>query len=85
MSFYTEFDHPIISKPRNLSRKWKRGKKPGLVRQGWRHWSPGADGHKVQVCVEFASLAATLPGDTTMATLEQVRISAKGGSARIQR
>jgi 2-dehydro-3-deoxygluconokinase len=28
---------------------------------------------------------ATFPGDTTMATVEQVRAFAKGGSARIQR
>jgi len=31
------------------------------------------------------ALIATFPGDTTMATLEQVRTFAKGGSARIQR
>jgi len=31
------------------------------------------------------ALIATFPGDTTMATLEQVRALAKGGSARIQR
>jgi 2-dehydro-3-deoxygluconokinase len=31
------------------------------------------------------ALATTFPGDTTMATLEQVRALAKGGSARIQR
>ena len=31
------------------------------------------------------ALLTTFPGDTTMATLEQVRASAKGGSARIQR
>lgn len=31
------------------------------------------------------SLLTTFPGDTTMATLEQVRELAKGGSARIQR
>ena len=31
------------------------------------------------------SLLTTFPGDTTMATLEQVRAFAKGGSARIQR
>jgi 2-dehydro-3-deoxygluconokinase len=31
------------------------------------------------------ALLATFPGDTTMATLEQVRAVAKGGSARIQR
>ena len=31
------------------------------------------------------ALATTFPGDTTMATLEQVRDFAKGGSARIQR
>jgi 2-dehydro-3-deoxygluconokinase len=31
------------------------------------------------------ALLTTFPGDTTMATLEQVRAVAKGGSARIQR
>jgi len=31
------------------------------------------------------ALLTTFPGDTTMATLEQVRVFAKGGSARIQR
>jgi len=31
------------------------------------------------------ALLATYPGDTTMATVEQVRAFAKGGSARIQR
>jgi 2-dehydro-3-deoxygluconokinase len=31
------------------------------------------------------ALLTTFPGDTTMATLEQVRSFAKGGSARIQR
>jgi 2-dehydro-3-deoxygluconokinase len=31
------------------------------------------------------ALLTTFPGDTTMATLEQVRVLAKGGSARIQR
>jgi 2-dehydro-3-deoxygluconokinase len=31
------------------------------------------------------ALLTTFPGDTTMATLEQVRTLAKGGSARIQR
>lgn len=31
------------------------------------------------------ALMTTFPGDTTMATLEQVRVFAKGGSARIQR
>jgi 2-dehydro-3-deoxygluconokinase len=31
------------------------------------------------------ALMTTFPGDTTMATLEQVRAFAKGGSARIQR
>jgi 2-dehydro-3-deoxygluconokinase len=39
------------------------------VRLGWAH----------------GALVATFPGDTTMATLEQVRALAKGGSARIQR
>ena len=31
------------------------------------------------------ALLTTFPGDTTMATLDQVRALAKGGSARIQR
>jgi 2-dehydro-3-deoxygluconokinase len=31
------------------------------------------------------ALITTFPGDTTMATLDQVRSFAKGGSARIQR
>ena len=31
------------------------------------------------------ALLATFPGDTTMATLDQVRALAEGGSARIQR
>jgi 2-dehydro-3-deoxygluconokinase len=30
-------------------------------------------------------MITAFPGDTTMATLEQVRAFAKGGSARIQR
>ena len=41
----------------------------GAVRLGWTH----------------GALMTTFPGDTTMATLEQVRAFAKGGSARIQR
>jgi 2-dehydro-3-deoxygluconokinase len=39
------------------------------VRLGWAH----------------GALLTTFPGDTTMATLEQVRAYAQGGSARIQR
>jgi 2-dehydro-3-deoxygluconokinase len=39
------------------------------IRLGWAH----------------GALVTTFPGDTTMATLEQVRSLAKGGSARIQR
>jgi 2-dehydro-3-deoxygluconokinase len=39
------------------------------VRLGWAH----------------GALVTTFPGDTTMATLDQVRAFAKGGSARIQR
>jgi 2-dehydro-3-deoxygluconokinase len=31
------------------------------------------------------ALLTTFPGDTTMATVDQVRAFAKGGSARIQR
>ena len=46
------------------------GQEPELsVRLGWAH----------------GALIATFPGDTTMATLDQVRAFAKGGSARIQR
>jgi 2-dehydro-3-deoxygluconokinase len=40
-----------------------------VVRLGWAH----------------GALLTTFPGDTTMATLDQVRAFAKGGSARIQR
>jgi len=39
------------------------------IRMGWAH----------------GALMTTFPGDTTMATLEQVRAFAAGGSARIQR
>jgi 2-dehydro-3-deoxygluconokinase len=39
------------------------------VRLGWAH----------------GALLTTFPGDTTMATVAQVRAFAKGGSARIQR
>jgi 2-dehydro-3-deoxygluconokinase len=39
------------------------------VRLGWAH----------------GALITTFPGDTTMATLEQVQAFARGGSARIQR
>jgi len=33
----------------------------------------------------MAALLTTFPGDTTMATLEQVRFLAQSGTARIQR
>lgn len=39
----------------------------------------------VKIGWAHGALATTFPGDTTMATLEQVRAFAKGGSARIQR
>ena len=46
------------------------GKEPQeAVNLGWAH----------------GALITTFPGDTTMATLEQVRAFAQGGSARIQR
>ena len=46
------------------------GEKPeAAIKLGWAH----------------GALLTTFPGDTTMATLEQVRAFAKGGSARIQR
>src|SRR5258708_2126997 len=38
-----------------------------------------------KLCWAHGALLTTFPGDTTMATLEQVRAFAKGGSARIQR
>ena len=39
----------------------------------------------VKIGWAHGALATTFPGDTTMATLDQVRAFAKGGSARIQR
>jgi 2-dehydro-3-deoxygluconokinase len=39
----------------------------------------------ILLCGRTAALLTTFPGDTTMATLDQVRAFAKGGSARIQR
>ena len=46
------------------------GEKPeAAIKLGWAH----------------GALLTTFPGDTTMATLDQVRAFAKGGSARIQR
>jgi 2-dehydro-3-deoxygluconokinase len=46
-------------------------------------------GESPEECVKLGwahgALLTTFPGDTTMATLEQVRAFAKGGSARIQR
>jgi 2-dehydro-3-deoxygluconokinase len=46
-------------------------------------------GEQPEECVKLGwahgALLTTFPGDTTMATVEQVRAFAKGGSARIQR
>jgi len=46
-------------------------------------------GEPAETCVRLGwahgALLTTFPGDTTMATLDQVRSFAKGGSARIQR
>jgi 2-dehydro-3-deoxygluconokinase len=39
----------------------------------------------VKIGWAHGALLTTFPGDTTMATLEQVRAFAQGGSARIQR
>jgi 2-dehydro-3-deoxygluconokinase len=39
----------------------------------------------VKIGWAHGALLTTFPGDTTMATVEQVRAFAKGGSARIQR
>ena len=41
--------------------------------------------HAVKLGWAHGALLTTYPGDTTMATLEQVRALAQGGSARIQR
>jgi 2-dehydro-3-deoxygluconokinase len=46
----------------------------------------GADSEEaVKLGWAHGALLTTFPGDTTMATLEQVKAFAKGGSARIQR
>ena len=46
----------------------------------------GADPEEaVKLGWAHGALLTTFPGDTTMATLEQVKAFAKGGSARIQR
>ena len=49
----------------------------------------GATGETPEEAVKLGwahgALITTFPGDTTMATLEQVRAFARGGSARIQR
>jgi 2-dehydro-3-deoxygluconokinase len=42
-------------------------------------------GEAIKLGWAHGALLTTFPGDTTMATLEQVRAFAKGGSARIQR
>ena len=46
-------------------------------------------GEPPEECVKLGwahgAMITAFPGDTTMATLEQVRAFAKGGSARIQR
>ena len=44
-----------------------------------------AGGESVKLGWAHGALLTTFPGDTTMATVEQVRAFAKGGSARIQR
>ncbi|MDQ2712840.1 MAG: PfkB family carbohydrate kinase, partial [Acidobacteriota bacterium] len=43
------------------------------------------DEEAVKLGWAHGALLTTFPGDTTMATLEQVESFAKGGSARIQR
>ena len=40
---------------------------------------------RVKLGWAHGALLTTFPGDTTMATVDQVRAFAKGGSARIQR
>jgi 2-dehydro-3-deoxygluconokinase len=45
----------------------------------------GDPGEAVRLGWAHGALLTTTPGDTTMATLEEVRAFAKGGSARIQR
>ena len=42
-------------------------------------------GEAVKLGWAHGALLTTFPGDTTMATLEQVQAFARGGSARIQR
>lgn len=38
-----------------------------------------------EIYVAHGAMMTSFPGDTTMATVEQVRAFAQGGSARIQR
>ena len=47
--------------------------------------SGASDDEAVKLGWAHGALLTTFPGDTTMATLEQVQSVAKGGSARIQR
>ena len=61
--------------PQLMFARWKigdvEGEEPAVeaLKLGWAH----------------GALITTFPGDTTMATVEQVRALAKGESARIQR
>ena len=55
--------------PRASFRLADRESEDEAVKLGWAH----------------GALLTTFPGDTTMATLDQVKSLAKGGSARIQR
>jgi 2-dehydro-3-deoxygluconokinase len=47
--------------------------------------SGAADEEAVKLGWAHGALLTTFPGDTTMATLDQVKSFAQGGSARIQR
>ena len=70
--YYTFSWRPMLEIP-NLNVTSKRTRLEDLSQEtvdlGWAH----------------GALITTFPGDTTMATVEQVRAFAQGGSARIQR
>jgi hypothetical protein len=48
-------------------------------------FSPGSPEQAMKLGWAHGALLTTFPGDTTMATLDQVRSFAQGGTARVQR
>ena len=76
------FSRPTCELDVHRSRRRRRWLRVGLfLRPAYRRIAEEA----VNLGWAHGALLTTFPGDTTMATLEQVRALAKGGSARIQR